>query len=265
MRRATASWKASTLVGLAAAMARLSRTSAAEIVVLDPEGRPASDVAVVCARGAIGTGLTDERGKSTLPTGCREAECMRGGFVMGRVRIAGDVATCRLVAPLLLHGEARVSGPPEMHSVILRSSGDRGVVQTARLEEPSRFRLEPVVPGSYLLEIVRREDLWSCVSELGALPAGEHEIVVSWREPLEITGVALDPEERAFAGVLLRVDYGGQSAGPGSTRCEMDLGALDVVSGKDGRFRAFVDPARAYRIIADDAWRPATIRIDAGR
>jgi hypothetical protein len=45
----------------------------------------------------------------------------------------------------------------------------------------------------------------------------------------------------------------------------MDVDALDVISERDGRFVARVDPERSYRIVADDAWQPATVHLDAER
>jgi hypothetical protein len=52
---------------------------------------------------------------------------------------------------------------------------------------------------------------------------------------------------------------------PDKMRCEKDINALDVISERDGRFVALVDPERPYRIVADDAWQPATVQLDAER
>ena len=248
----------------------LAVASAAEITVLDPDGGPARGVAVSCTRGVAALVLTDERGRCVLPEACVEAECARGGLLSGHARIDGPSATCRLALPLLLRGMVRgLPDAEDRYSVALRIPKTRRVVQSASVErphggDPGRFRMDPSLPGSYEVVVLRFRDEWSCATELGQLPAGESEVLAGWRDPVEVKGVVLDPDGKPFARVLLRVDYGDEEAGIHSTRCSMWEQALDVVSDGEGRFRALVDPGRPYRIVVDPAWEPATIRIDGG-
>ncbi len=249
----------------------LAGASAAEITVLGPDGLPLQDVAVTCARGVAAVDLTDEGGRCLLPESCREAECARGGFLSGRTPIDGPSATCRLARPLLLRGEVpALRDAEEPHFVVLRISESHPVlrsawVERAHQEEAGRFRMEPAPPGPYELVGLRLRDEWSCATELGQLPAGEREVLAGWRDPAEVTGVVVDPEGKPFARVLLRIDYGDEDAAIGSTRCAMWEQALDIVSDRDGRCRARVDPARTPRIVIDPAWAPATIRIDGAK
>lgn len=250
---------------LSAATCVLSLAGTGPVIrVLSPDGRPLPDVGVVCVRGATGAGLTDEQGRFVLAPGCVEAECMRGGLLSGHVRIAGAEATCQLAAPVVVRGEVvGFDGAQRYHAALLstdrRRAGQSAALARASADEPLRFRLE--VPAGHYSLAVMREDMWSCKLELGALTPGEREVTVEWREPREIHGIVLDAEGARFGLVLLRVAYTDERD-PGGVRCEMDLQALDVISDKDGRFLALVDPARPFRIVADDAWQPATVRID---
>ena len=237
------------------------------VTVLHSDGSFAPNVAVVCMQGASGTGLTDEQGRVALPEGCLEVECMRGGLVTGRATIMNGAATCTVAEAAVIRGQIRgLTGGERWYSVQAVSSDARSVARSATADSTSpRFRLE-VPAGSYELRIFRWGDWWSCSGALGSLTAGEKEVVADWREPAEVRGIVLDPAGRPFGRVLLRVVYedGGEAPEPaGRTLCELDRNALDVISERDGRFVALVDPERAYRIVADEAWQPATVRLDA--
>lgn len=234
------------------------------ITVLSPDGRPLPDVGVVCVRGATGAGLSDEQGRFVLAPGCVEAECMRGGLLSGHVRIAGAEATCQLAAPVVVRGEVLGFDGAQRYHVALLSTDTRRAGVSASLapgsaDEPLRFRLEAPA-GQYSL-VVMRQDMWGCKIELGVPTPGEREVTVEWREPRVIHGVVLNAEGRPFGRVLLRVAYTDERD-TRRVRCELDLQALDVISDKDGGFRALVDPARPFKIMADDAWQPATVRIE---
>ena len=259
---------ASRWAGLAAAavLTLAGAGTASVVTVRHRDGSHAPNVAVVCVRGASGTGLTDEQGRVSLPEGCLEVECMRGGLVTGRTRIVERAATCTVVEAAVIRGEIVGATSGARYRVQAVSSVTRRAVQGAIVDSsspvgPRRFSIE-VPEGSYDLRVFRWDDYWACTSGLGSVTAGGKEVVAAWREPAEIRGIVLDAEGRPFGRVLLHVVYDETEPAP-RTLCEIDRDALDVISERDGRFRALVDPERPYRIVADDAWQPASVRLDA--
>lgn len=242
-----------------------------DVTVLDPEGQPVQNAVLMCVRGADVRGLTDDAGRFAVPDSCTDVECVSGFFVSGHARLSGEFAICQLSAAVVVRGE--VAGPgieQTWFSATLRTAkGTRAVAEVTVGPLPDdrtpRFRMPPVSPGAYVLEVVREQDMWSCVTDLGALSSGEREVVVSWHEPIRVTGVVLDPEGKPFPKVLLHVEHSGEAAAVGATRCELHMEALDIVSDRDGRFSAPVDLTRTYRIEVDPAWQPAIIRIDGAR
>ena len=255
---------AAVIAPLAAALAAVS----VGITVIDPEGRPALDVAVRCTRGAVALVLTDAAGKCVLPAACGEAQCMRGGFTPGKVTIRGEGATCQLGAAVVVRGTIELGGDESL-SVSLRSSQTGHAAASAfvpPLEHGAArsFRIEAVPPGTYDLVASRAADSWTCATGLGPLEAGERDAIAGWREPDEVRGTVLDLEGKPFPKVLLKVEYAPE-AGASGTLCETSAHALDVVSDGDGRFSALVDPPRRWSIAVDPAWRPATVRIDGAQ
>lgn len=263
----------STRLAVAAAALTLSVAVAGTgpvVTVLHADGRLLPGVAVVCVRGGSGTGLTDEQGRVTLSEGCLEVECMHGGLVTGRARIVDGAATCTVAEAVVILGEIRGAMRGELYVVQAVSSERRPAPQGVPVDSgptpgPRRFRVE-VPAGSYGLRVFRWDDYWSCSADLGSLAAGEREVVVEWREPTEVRGIVLDSAGHPFGRVLLHLVYeSGDMKQPDKMRCEKDINALDVISERDGRFVALVDPERPYRIVADDAWQPATVQLDAER
>jgi hypothetical protein len=256
--------------GLAAAAATVSVANADSVITaIGPFGQPVPNVAVICVSGGTESGLTDEQGHFALPEGCVEVECMRGGLLTARARVVEGAATCTLAEALSIRGEIRGTKGENWHRfrAMIVSTETQRIVQAA--SAISRSSAEPLLfsidapAGPYELRIVRYDKFWSCYADLGALSAGVEAVIADWREPTEVRGTVLDAEGRPFGGVLLRLVYESKGTGTlGQMRCELDDDALDVISERDGRFRALVDPTRRYRIVADDAWQPATVRLD---
>jgi hypothetical protein len=233
---------------------------ALELIVLGPDGSPAPDVAVSCTRGPAALVLTDAQGRVRLPADCREATCMRGGLLPGTVVLPGT-STCALGFPMILRGSVALPSNREgvRFRVIAREAGRRQAGGSASLTDGG-FRLDALRPGAYLLEVAGT-DGWNCSTELGPLEAGEHEVAVTWREPSVVTGLVRDAKGRPFHKVLLQIEY--DQGTPDGTRCAPDREVLDVVSDARGRFTARVDSARKFLIVADPAWQPATVELDA--
>ncbi|HEX5045172.1 MAG TPA: carboxypeptidase-like regulatory domain-containing protein [Candidatus Polarisedimenticolaceae bacterium] len=232
-----------------------------ELIVLGPDGAPAPDVAVSCTRGPAALVLTDAQGRATLPEGCREATCMRGGLLPGVAALQPGPATCALGYPVSLRGAVTLPSNREgvRYQVLAREAGRRQAGGSASLSD-GRFWLDALRPGTYRLE-VRRTDGWTCSTEPGRLEAGEHEAHVNWRDPTAVTGIVRDARGRPFPKVLLQVVYDEDAAAEG-VRCAPDPAALDVVSDAGGRFTARGDGARTFRIVAHPAWQPATVELD---
>jgi len=235
---------------------------ALDLIVLGPDGAPASEAAVSCTRGPAALVLTDAQGHATLPADCREATCMRGGLLPGVVALQPGSSTCTLGSPAILHGAVTLPSDREgvLYRVIAREAGRWQPAASAALDD-GRFWFDALHPGTYLLEVART-DGWDCSRELGPLESSEHEATLAWRNPSLVSGLVRDAKGRPFPKVLLQVEYE-DGERPDSVRCAPDREVLDVVSDREGRFTARVDPARTFRIVAHRAWQPATVELDA--
>ena len=233
-----------------------------ELIVLGPDGSPAPDVAVSCTRGPAALVLSDGEGRATLPSTCREAMCLRGGLLPGQVALQPGLSTCALGWPVIVRGTVAVPEPSgeQAYWVMAREAGRWQGVGSAPLTGGS-FRLDALRPGTYRLDVART-DGWTCSTEVGPLEAGEHEAVLTWRDPSRVTGRVRDARGRPFRKVLLKIAYA--DGAPGATRCAPGRDALDVVSDGEGRFTARVDPGRKFRIEAHPAWQPATVELEEG-
>src|SRR5262245_20563837 len=75
---------------------------AAEVRVVDDEGKPLTDAMVACMGKESGAALTGPEGLATVPDACREVYCERGDRVNEIARIVDGRAECRLRSGLLL-------------------------------------------------------------------------------------------------------------------------------------------------------------------
>src|SRR5262245_25504822 len=266
---------------------------AAEVRVVDDEGKPLTDAMVACMGKESGAALTGPEGLATVPDACREVYCERGDRVNEIAKIVDGHAECRLRSGLLLRvfvedelcarspkGDPRSlknrsmapcyagardvqlprqgnrSGPRSNTEKIaggVPRRGDGGLMDLGSDGRP-RWESKPLLPGAYLVTVGLANSNWWCTTELDALPAVTVEEKGILRAPLEIRGRVLDRDGRPATDVPLFVQPKTPAAGrQGSWYCERDPFDDPPVTAADGSFTILVDPL--VTVVVDAGWK----------
>jgi len=253
----------------AAQMSEVNISKSSEVRVVDDAGKPVVDAMVACLGRETGAAVTGEDGTAIVPGACKEVYCERGDLVPDKAIVEEGKAACRLRAGLILSVEIVPKQPDELYYVSAYDPRNRGgleagitggVPRTAdggsfveRDEQGKRrHRLRPLLAGRYRLEVGRHRDQWQCGTDLGELPAGQHNVTVVWREPVEVKGRVLDRQGNPVADVPLFVRPEEQDAASpaGGWTCIARQEGREPVTNKDGIFRVLVDPAAPVKLEA---------------
>jgi len=234
----------------------------ATVTVLDPEGRPVAEAAVMCVGHETDPALTDAEGRAAVPAGCRVVSCMQGSYLPGRATVGEGTRVCRLLAGVRVTISLAPPGCGDGCSVGLmpiEGEGDHASREMGS-DPDSGFlvaRLSLVAPGAYEV-VLHGGGWWACRSRIGLHYPGDETIRAAWRSPVEITGVVLDARGRPASGIPVRARAGNDkgSREPGGWRCEEDKQAPDVFTSGDGSFRLPIDPGEPNVIEAGSSWDP---------
>lgn len=255
---------------------------AADVRVVDHNGAPVPDAAVVCLGREVGRANAGPDGVAVIPGACKKVWCERGDFVGVEATLYDGKALCQFPPAVMMAVEPLPPGCEDDPGclALLRSAISPTDNRSDEYRPPHRtfpgwapakeFRFTPTRPGRFQLVVERLRDDWSCGADLGDIPAGERTITPTWREPASIHGVVVGVDDKPRAGVPIRVRPRRLNAGEASVGvwlCTSGRFQISPVrSAVDGGFTVLVDSMEKPTIEAgapDDPDGYASVVLDA--
>ena len=253
-------------LAIVVALLVFTAADAAEVAVVDPDGKPATRATAVCIDPASADPLIVTGGKVTLTGPCKRLRCDAAGVLPGEVDLEGPSPRCVLRAATVVLGELPAAVAASGLEARLLAAGKpaapvaKVAIPKAAVGKPSaRFTLPPVKPGRYTLELSRGNDGWVCRADLGPLGSGRRVVAAGWREPATFGVRVKGADGKPVAGVPVRAwsprpfpgAAGDAGIPPGAWSCASSVAASPATDAT-GLARLSLDHAGESLVVAGD-------------